>query len=140
MIDFGDATVDDPALDFAKIPNDCGGRFLCLVLAEYRGRVPPGGANYLMNQRGIGAGGLRRSRRGRAALSGPDVQKPGEVTGGTAVLGFPNRLDDQARVLDAEKYSARGRCIEWNVMVTPSRAEVKLIRRASKYAPLPISQ
>ena len=37
VIDFGDATVDDPALDFAKISRDFGNRFVHLLLTHYRG-------------------------------------------------------------------------------------------------------
>jgi aminoglycoside phosphotransferase (APT) family kinase protein len=39
VIDFGDTTVDDPALDFAKIAGQFGDRFPALVLAHYRGPV-----------------------------------------------------------------------------------------------------
>nr|WP_157181146.1 aminoglycoside phosphotransferase family protein [Actinopolymorpha alba] len=37
VIDFGDTTIDDPALDFAKIAGDFGDPFLDLLLAYYRG-------------------------------------------------------------------------------------------------------
>ena len=37
VIDFGDTTIDDPALDLAKIAGDFGDPFLDLVLAHYRG-------------------------------------------------------------------------------------------------------
>ncbi|GAA2759820.1 aminoglycoside phosphotransferase (APT) family kinase protein [Actinopolymorpha rutila] len=42
VIDFGDTTIDDPALDFAKIAGDFGDPFLDLVLAHYRGPVSEG--------------------------------------------------------------------------------------------------
>jgi aminoglycoside phosphotransferase (APT) family kinase protein len=42
VIDFGEATVDDPALDFAKIANDFGDRFLRLLLTFYSGRSDDG--------------------------------------------------------------------------------------------------
>jgi len=42
VIDFGDTTIDDPALDFAKIAGDFGDPFLDLVLAHYRGPLSDG--------------------------------------------------------------------------------------------------
>lgn len=42
VIDFGDTTIDDPALDFAKIAEDFGDPFLDLVLAHYREPVSEG--------------------------------------------------------------------------------------------------
>ncbi|OIV39297.1 hypothetical protein BIV57_00125 [Mangrovactinospora gilvigrisea] len=42
VIDFGDATLDDPALDFAKIAGDFGQSFLDLLLSHYRGPAGPG--------------------------------------------------------------------------------------------------
>jgi aminoglycoside phosphotransferase (APT) family kinase protein len=37
VIDFGDTTIDDPAVDFARIPDDLGDRFLDLLLDYYTG-------------------------------------------------------------------------------------------------------
>jgi aminoglycoside 2''-phosphotransferase len=41
VIDFGDATLGDPALDFAGILNDHSRRFLDRVLTHYAGEVTP---------------------------------------------------------------------------------------------------